>query len=241
MTKPLPRDGRYEIVARELESRIRSGALRPGDCLPSEEKLGQEFSFSRTVIREALQAMKSCGLLKSRRGSGTYVAEPEKGSIRKSISWYAELQQDESVFVELMDLRIVVETLCARQLAAGTGSLENVRRHLKVMEKNPGDLTRFAEADIDFHLAISEASGHSLFNEVAQAVLPVLGRPFAQKTTTDIKLTQESLSEHRKIFSALEARDPAKAEKAMRFHLQRSRRSLLKRIARTSGQAAPAE
>lgn len=229
-----PRAGLNEHIARKLEARIRSGDLRPGDCLPSEESLGREFSASRTVIREALQSMKTRGLLKSRRGSGTYVAEPGKTSIRESISWYAEFQQEGEVFVELMDLRIVVETHCARQLASGNGSLTAVRRHLVQMETHVEDLARFAEADIEFHLAISEASGHSLFNEVAQAVLPALGRPFARKTHTDIQLARQSLREHREIFSALEARDPAKAESAMRKHLQRSRRSLLARISAES-------
>lgn len=225
------RGGMHEQIARKLESRIRAGDLRPGDCIPSEEKLGKEFSASRTVIREALQAMKTRGLLQSRRGSGTYVAEPGKVSIRESLSWFAELQQDDETFVELMDLRILVETHCVRRLASGCSPLTAIDRHLKEMDNALTNLSRFAEADIGFHLAIAEASGHSLFNEVAKAVLPALGRPFAHQTHTDVILAEKSLVEHREIFVALEARDPAKAEGAMWRHLQRSRRSLLERIA----------
>jgi len=230
--------GLHEQIARKLESRILTGELRPGDCIPSEERLGREFSASRTVIREALQAMKTRGLLQSRRGSGTYVAEPGKVSIRESLSWFAELQQDDETFVELMDLRILVETHCVRRLATGSAPLQSIRQHLKDMDNNLRDLARFAEADIGFHLSIAEASGHSLFNEVAKAVLPALGRPFARQTHTDIQLAEQSLVEHREIFVALKARDPEKAEGAMWRHLQRSRRSLLDRIARSSPENA---
>ena len=222
--------GRHEPVSRELESRIRSGHIRTGDRLPSEARLGREFGASRTVIREALQAMKARGLLESRRGSGTYVAEPGKTPIHDSLSWFAELQQDEGNFIELMDLRLLTETHCARQLASGKNSLKTIRHHLKEMEKSGTRLGHFAEADIAFHLAIAQASGHSLFTEVLRAVLPALGRPFALQTHTDPALAEKSIREHREIFLALEAREPARAEAAMRRHLLRSRRTLLKRI-----------
>ena len=64
-----------ERVADALTAEIRSGRLRPGDKLPTEPELAEQFSVSRTVVREAVSRMKSVGLVDSRQGSGVYVLE----------------------------------------------------------------------------------------------------------------------------------------------------------------------
>jgi len=223
---------RSEAIISELERRIQSGGLSAGDRLPSEELLCSEFRASRTVVRDALQALKARGLLQSRRGSGTYVANParNRGSVRDSLGWYAILRRDGTAFLEMMDLRILVETHCAGILASGNLSLARVAGKLETMRKNRENLVRFADADIAFHLAIVQSSGHSLFLEVAQAVLPVLGKSFARLTYTDFSPVDRVLAEHTAIFEALTARDPAAAESAMRSHLELSRRNLLASI-----------
>jgi DNA-binding FadR family transcriptional regulator len=236
---PAPRASRSLPVIEALEAQIRENRYRSGDCLPSEKEIGREFQVSRTVVREALQALKTRGILEGRRGSGTYVSEPGHGSIRESLAWYAELQKDAPRFLEMMDLRILVETFCARQLAAAGGPLDEVRRHLFEMERHTSDLTRFADADISFHLAIIKASGHSLFTEVAHAVLPALGRSFARRTHIDPAFARLVLREHRQIYRQIETGRAATAESSMRTHLQRSRQNLLKRLDEAASHQTP--
>jgi len=219
--------GRSELVVRQLEERILSGEWQAGDCIPTEQALGVEFSASRTVIREALQTMKTRGLIRSRRGSGTYVAEPGGSRVRESLGWYAALQHGNSSFLELMDLRILVETHCTKLLAGERGNLEEVSRHLKSMGEHLANPHRFADSDIAFHLAIVRASGHVLFGEVAEAVLPTLGRVYARQTLTDAKMAGGLLEEHQQIYFLISTGDGAAASEAMHAHLQRSRANLL--------------
>lgn len=213
-------------IIQTLEKQIQESILQAGDCLPSEKTIGAQFGVSRTVVRDALQALKSRGVLESRRGSGTYVAKLGHTSVRDSLSWYAALQKDGPRFLEMMDLRILVETHCARLLAASKLPLHEVKKHLMTMERSNLKLKQFADADIAFHLAIVKASGHSLFYEVAYAVLPALGKNFARHTLIDPKVAQEVLADHQHIFSALEKGQPIQAESRLRAHLLRSRDNL---------------
>jgi GntR family transcriptional repressor for pyruvate dehydrogenase complex len=222
-------------MIRALEERIRGGVLRPGDRLPSETELEKEFRVSRTVVREGLQALKSRGMLESRRGSGTYVAMPSRDLIGKSLSLYATLQRDGIRYLELMDLRILVETEAARLLAHRGGTLAPVAARLRAMEKNLKHPERFADADIDFHLAIIKASGHSLFYVVAEGLLTATSLSFARSTHgLDPGQSAKALEEHREIFNALVERDSKAAAKAMLSHLRRSRKNLLTRLKQTA-------
>jgi GntR family transcriptional regulator len=59
-----------------LASRIAEGLLRPGDALPSERQLCEEFGLSRTTVREALRGLNRQGLIRTVPGRGTFVATP---------------------------------------------------------------------------------------------------------------------------------------------------------------------
>ena len=66
----------YEEIAAQMMEQIRSGALRPGDRLPPERALAEEYGVSRTAIREALRSMEMMGCVESHVGEGTYIKTP---------------------------------------------------------------------------------------------------------------------------------------------------------------------
>ena len=69
----------YIQVQDALKEFIRHGDASPGDQLPSEPDLCQQFDVSRTVIRQALRGLESEGLIVRHKGKGTFVAEPKIG------------------------------------------------------------------------------------------------------------------------------------------------------------------
>jgi GntR family transcriptional repressor for pyruvate dehydrogenase complex len=214
-----------------LEEKILGGVLQPGDRLPTETELERTFGISRTVVREGLQALKSRGMIESRRGSGTYVARPSRELIGDSLSLYASLQPDGKRYLELMDLRILVETEAARMVASGSTPIARISAHLDAMERNLGNPSGFADADIAFHLSIIKASGHSLFYAVAEGLLSAPALSFARSThRIDSSRAYQVFAEHQVIHKALENRDPGSAARAMRSHLRRSRQNLVNRL-----------
>src|SRR6266545_3035987 len=75
-------------VASMMLETILSRRLRPGDRLPSERELGEQFGVSRTVIREAVRALVTKGVIEVRSGSGLRVAAVEASAVRESMSLF---------------------------------------------------------------------------------------------------------------------------------------------------------
>jgi len=68
---PLPA---YEQIKRHVLAQIESGALKPGDVVPSETEMVKEFGVARMTVSRALRELMAEGVLNRVRGSGTYVA-----------------------------------------------------------------------------------------------------------------------------------------------------------------------
>ena len=69
-------DPLYRRIADDLRAQIETGQLQPGSQLPPEEKLGELFKASRNTIRDAIKFLISLGLVETRAGQGTFVADP---------------------------------------------------------------------------------------------------------------------------------------------------------------------
>lgn len=84
----------YKQVADDLRRRITSGELRPGDPLPSEPQLTQEYGgISRTIVRQGLTLLRNEGLISSRHGKGWFVRNQRPVRRMASTRYQAELNQ----------------------------------------------------------------------------------------------------------------------------------------------------
>ncbi|MGE9267016.1 MAG: FadR/GntR family transcriptional regulator [Verrucomicrobiales bacterium] len=215
-----------EIVAM-LESEIMEGKLTPGQRLPSEEKLCARFEASRTVIREAIQQLRGRGLLRTLKGSGSFIADPSLDNLTNAIQAYSALSSAET-YLELMDLRILLESECARLAAthAGEKVIQDMERALAAMEGSKGDREAFCNADIAFHLAIAHGSRNSLYLSILRA-LERRSVEYAHKNLGDEPWYQFVIETHREIQKAISDGNGEEAALAMRRHLLSSRRHFI--------------
>lgn len=97
-------------VAEALRRAIQGGEYKPGDKLPSEARLTETHGVSRTVVREAIAALRSDGLVEPKRGAGVFVLEPAAtpGLPFQNID-HARI----SSIIELLELRAAVEVEAA--------------------------------------------------------------------------------------------------------------------------------
>lgn len=222
-----PAQSLTERVIDSLKRELLSGALRPGDRLPTEQELVRQFGVSRTVVREAIAALKADGLVETRQGRGATVAgDPHRQPFRVDASRLGSIE----MVVSLMELRMAVEVEAAAaaavrrtpdQLAAIAAALERIDRAVARGETA-------ADEDFDFHVEIARAAGNPYFAEF----LRFLGRLIIPRQSVRAQIAEPEARrrylalvqrEHRRILARIEAGDPRAARDAMRRHLSNSR------------------
>lgn len=160
-----------DVIVQQLEKRILDGVLKPGDRLPPERQLAEEFGVSRPSLREAIQQLASRGLLSSRQGGGTWVTDRLETAF--SDPWEKLLGQHEELRGDLLEFRRVLEGTVARCAAsrATQADLERLQRCVDRLQQayRGGDLAEQAQADVEFHQAVAEASHNALFAHLSAA------------------------------------------------------------------------
>src|SRR2546430_10871342 len=210
----------------QLAGEIRSGRLGPGARLPTEQALTRAARVSRTVVREAVAALRAEGLVITRQGVGAFVsAEPTRAPFRIE----PERLQSLDEILNVMELRLGVEIESAG-LAAERGTKSDVRAiaaSLQAIDETAREGKSAVDEDLAFHRAIAEATGNAEFPRFLQFI----GRHLIPRRTVSglperrggqrasLALIQE---EHRRIADAIAAGDPKAARDAMRRHLTRS-------------------
>ena len=211
----------YRVVAERIQELIRRQGIAAGTRLPPERELVAWLQVSRASLREALIALELGGVVEVRGGSGVYVNQHQASP--------AVVPEAGPGPFEVLSARSVIETEVAAMAAknASGAALDAILAAMLEMERSHEDRSSNEQADRNFHLAIARASGNA-------ALVGVIDYLWRQRSNLWHRLkehyrTEElrktTLLDHRAIFDAIAAHDPAGARKAMRTHLQRVSRT----------------
>ena len=220
-----PRNLTREIAER-IANEITSARLAPGAKLPTEHEMVAAMGVSRTVVREAVAALRAEGLVVTRQGAGAFVApDVEHRPFRLALDGLPSIGK----VLEIMELRASVEVEAAG-LAASRGSAAARRRVGRALTAIDAALERGESAideDFAFHRAIAAATGNPQFPHFLeylgrfiiprQSIRVAAHRPEGQRA-----YLQTFQREHVAIFTAISAGDAAAAREAMRQHLGNS-------------------
>lgn len=208
----------YQQVANTIAESIREGQYLPGQRLPSERDLAEDYKVSRPTVREAMIALEIRGLVEARHGSGVYVTERPQPEIQAP-------ELDIGAF-ELTEARRLIEgESCA--LAATTitdAELVQLAAILDDMvEENDRDV-KGDLADRRFHVAIAQATRNSALVTVVENLWDLRYKsPLCRAMLERARQVgvRPLIDDHQEILLALQARDPKAARNAMREHLGR--------------------
>ena len=217
--EPIRRVKLYEEVAARIRDLIADGELRPGQALPSERKLAEQFKVGRAVIREAIRQLEVSGLVESRHGGGNYVREVTVEHLVAPIA--SVLNGMSPLREELMDARLFFEPQIARAAAARATSedlrlLEDVIRR---QEDHAANGQSGAEEDAEFHDLLARATHNTVVERVMEVIDSLLEDSQA-RLFRSVQRSRISLEGNRRILEAVRSHDQEAAQKAMVEHLE---------------------
>ncbi|PYG26376.1 FadR/GntR family transcriptional regulator [Pelagimonas varians] len=223
-------------VAQSVMSAIATGALKPGDKLPSEAELSANFNVARTVVREAISLLKFDGVVDSRRGVGAFVANrEERTSFRISPACFEKRRE----IIKLLQLRTSVQSgaaALAAELRSDTQMevIEAVLQELLVANaKGPEDaLEERVEAELRLYRLITAASENEYFCDVVnmiEANIQNYLRSAFMKNAAASEFEPGAIMEHKAVVAAIKNKAPEAARAATRTRFTNASNSLAAR------------
>jgi DNA-binding FadR family transcriptional regulator len=208
---------RQDDAVERLKAFIGDGGYQPGDKLPPERVLIGSLGLTRATLRKALDSLDREGIIWRHVGKGTFLAGRPDGEASLS-----NLVQQMTP-VKMMRARLAIEPAIAREAAINASREALIR--IKQARARARDATNWADYethDDQLHREIAEATDNILLvtlfdqvNEVRRAV----AMNIVVRGTTRPPASHTSFAEHDRLVEAIEARDPAAAQEAMRIHI----------------------
>lgn len=208
------------VIAQRIVSDISRNGKVPGDRLPPEHAMLEEYGVSRGTLREALRFLELQGviMLKPGPGGGPIIVKPDSQSLEVALTLM--LQFEKAPYRSIAESRSGLEPLLAR-LAAERITQEQkleLEENINTMRAKLNDLPVFLEMNRIFHAIIARASGNILLARIIEALLGLLdgsaiGVDYPRRHREGI------LAAHERVRDAIVAGDGSAAEASMHSHI----------------------
>jgi GntR family transcriptional repressor for pyruvate dehydrogenase complex len=223
-----------EQVAGRITAMIKSGHLKPGDRLPTEQQMGIAFGISRPPLREALKALTLMGVLKSRQGGRYTVTDLSPSRLAAPFSTMLSFA-DYDVEAHF-EARIVVDLELVRFCALRATKEERARIMELAVDGRAfhRDPVAFRLLDFEFHQALYDGAGNPMLSALAQGLYDV-GLDVRRAASDMPGVIAESVAQHVEVAEAIVAGRSAAAVTAYRRHLEHVRDTAIEELGRRAG------
>lgn len=210
-------------VIEALGQDIVGGRYRPGELLPKEDRLTEEYGVSRTSVRESMKVLAAKGLVEIRQRIGTRVRDRELWNDFDSdiVRWQTTQGDRETVMRDLIELRQILEPSAARLAAvrADYSDLRRIEQAGSAMRDRAREAAPYAASDVDFHLAVYAASHNALLNRFGRLVSDFMQLSFdlqqdATRDDGELDLTDDAEA-HIRVFHHINRGDAEAAAESM--------------------------
>ena len=215
-------------VTEMLTQQIRSGSYPINARLPTEQFMTQEYGVSRTVVREAISRLKSEGLVETRQGSGTVVLDP-----KPTEAFRLGLPDDNPArgVLRIIELRRGIEAEMAALAAERRNETQmaQIDHALEAIDIAVGRGGDGVIEDLEFHIAISRATGNPHYTELLGLLTRALQDAIRVTRGNEARrsdLANDVRAEHEAIRAAIQNRDVDAARAAAFRHMQNTARRI---------------
>jgi GntR family transcriptional regulator, transcriptional repressor for pyruvate dehydrogenase complex len=227
MFKKVTHSNIYQDIVVQIEERILSDHLMPGDRLPSERKLTEVFQTSRRTLREAMRILEQKGLIEVKVGSkgGAVVTDRSSDRMRESLSLL--IRKKKIPYESLVEFRyemegkvaaLAAERALPAEITTLKGLLADVRR---LEEEGLGQSDRFNALETRLHLYLSHIGKNPLYEVILETIHQVLVFPSFKVVKVDQEYLRQALEDWVAMIKAIERKQATRAEALMREHLER--------------------
>jgi DNA-binding FadR family transcriptional regulator len=229
MFKAIPTNRISKVVADQIRDAVFQKRLKPGDRLPPERKLMEEFEVSRVTIREALRSLEHFGIIEIKRGfeGGAFIKDPSTKFVNNYLQDIFSLGKIK--VCHLTEARFSVEPssvklACERMTEGFLKQIElNIKETKECLDKGNKNDARLL--NLEFHRKIAQASENPVIFFMIDSIMdimennissiPLLGKPVAR-----------SLKFHEEIYFAIRDRNAKGAHDLMQDHIMNIQKAL---------------
>lgn len=213
-----------ETIVEQVRQLMRDGQLRPGDRLPAERDLCEQFGVSRVTVREALRMLESSGLVEIKVGArgGAFVTAPGSGRIGDGLADMLSLSVISAA--DVTEVRLVLEVgivplLCERATEEDLDDLEQMCQDARKALRAGGYTMQMSA---DFHERVARATHNPALAMLAGSFRGPILMSLQQAKSTAPEMGKLGTEEHEQFVAAVRKRDAALAMRIMRDHLDRT-------------------
>lgn len=214
----------YQVVSRELRRSIVAGDLKPGDQLPSEAELAEQFGVNRSTVREGIRQLENDGFVRREGRKRLCVSVPTSSDLAPRAS--RALVMHQVTFKELWEVARVLEPACAQLSAANRteAQVAAVQDNIERTQHSISNAKLSTELDTEFHTLVAEGAHNHAMLLSREPVGMLLYPAFEMLHPLLPQALGRMLQAHEKIAAAIVAGDAAGAELWMRKHIVDFRR-----------------
>jgi DNA-binding FadR family transcriptional regulator len=218
-----------ELFVKDIEAKIISGQLRPGEKLPPERELAAMTGVSRSIVNSGIIELSSKGFVRVIPRRGTIVEDYKNegtSSMLSSIMNYHEGKLSLRLFNNMMDTRLLIEVESAG-LAAENRTEEDliVLQRLLNAAQEDDTIENRVNCNYNFHHRVTLASGNMVYAMIFKSFEPACKNLIRYYFQTGDYLEQ-SLLAHVTLFDALKEQNKEKAKQTMEEILLEGRNKL---------------
>jgi GntR family transcriptional regulator, galactonate operon transcriptional repressor len=209
----------HAYLVNELGREIVGGIHEPGSLLPGEQEMRARFSVSRTTLREVYRVLAAKGLIVSRPKVGTRVRPKSDWNMLDPgvLAWHLQTVPTEDFVADLYVLRQIIEPAAATLAASGRdrATIDRIAAAYADMERCKDGAGDLMAADLQFHLAILEASGNHFIGALGSLIHAALLATFKLSWAGASRIMDDRLDQHRAISEAIRDGLPESARARM--------------------------
>ncbi|RXZ79034.1 FadR family transcriptional regulator [Paenibacillaceae bacterium] len=196
-----------DIVA-QLQTKISGGDIKPGEKIPTEPELMEQFGVGRSTVREAVRVLVHAGLLEKKQGFGTYLKTDPV--IQEPLMHRLQRAEILEVYEVRRGLELEISRLAAER--RDDKDLEAMREHLDIRNAalQAGNVEAYLNADIAFHLAVAVASKNSIFIDLYRTFSTVVHETL-HKLARNFQDHNRNVAQHENLYLAIKRQDAQSA------------------------------